>query len=386
MLYDIWVKSRKGDLKKLRFRDWFIIFITSVLFISFITLPKIFHYRGLFDAATWIIVFQPPFVLLFFVFNRELRNTFEKSISLILSLGLIFLLVGSLVWDYAVFIEPQRLVVREETINLSGDYENIKVVLISDIHMGPIKDDEFLKKVIERLNTVANDELSKEEQIILLIPGDFVAGKFEDAELLYPLGNLDEKYKTYAVLGNHDFDLFNNNSKEKVGDNGLYLADEVTRILEENRVHVLRNESIEVNEGVYVAGVDDIWSTTADPRLTLAGLKEEDFIIYLGHNPDIVLDLESNDTLRNRVDLVATGHTHGGEIRLPTLGFTEKDTFTFVPLPILLGQEYDQGYFEYGIGSEDESTIPLYITSGVGQTGTKARLFNPPEIVILMIE
>ena len=72
------------------------------------------------------------------------------------------------------------------------------------------------------------------------------------------------------------------------------------------------------------------------------------------------------------VDLVLSGHTHGGEIRLPFIG-------PVGPMPTVLPREYDKGYKEY-------KGIPVFITSGVGSTGTRVRLFNPPEIVVLTIE
>ena len=74
------------------------------------------------------------------------------------------------------------------------------------------------------------------------------------------------------------------------------------------------------------------------------------------------------------VDLVVTGHTHGGEMRLPVIG-----PISPIGLPIQLPQEYDQGYHIY-------NDTPLFITSGLGTVGNRMRSFNPPEIVILTIE
>ena len=84
------------------------------------------------------------------------------------------------------------------------------------------------------------------------------------------------------------------------------------------------------------------------------------------HNPDPADRAEYNG-----VDLMISGHTHGGQVRLPFIGPS-------VPLPTTLGQQYDQGFFPYG-------KMSLFITSGVGESTVRARLFNPPEIVQLEV-
>ena len=80
------------------------------------------------------------------------------------------------------------------------------------------------------------------------------------------------------------------------------------------------------------------------------------------------------------MDFIVSGHTHGGEIRLPGILGLGGNGIPLFPLPTELGAQYDEGDFDYRFDSGE--TIPLYITSGVGQSGTDARLFNPPEIII----
>ena len=89
-------------------------------------------------------------------------------------------------------------------------------------------------------------------------------------------------------------------------------------------------------------------------------------IILIAHNPDAILYSNAD-----RADLVIAGHTHGGQIRLPWIG-------SIARIPTILGNDYDKGLFEYG----DQQ---LFITSGVSETGPRARLFNPPVISVLTI-
>jgi predicted MPP superfamily phosphohydrolase len=88
--------------------------------------------------------------------------------------------------------------------------------------------------------------------------------------------------------------------------------------------------------------------------------------IVLSHTPDIILKNIAS------ADLILSGHTHGGQIRLPGIGAIPE-------IPTFLGRQYDEGLFNLG----DQQ---LFITRGVGESGTRARLFCPPEISILTID
>ena len=85
----------------------------------------------------------------------------------------------------------------------------------------------------------------------------------------------------------------------------------------------------------------------------------------MSHNPDAVL----SEITVEKADLVLSGHTHGGQIRLPWLG-------SISGMPNILGREYDLGLFDY-------QGTNLLISAGLGETGPRARLFNPPEIILL---
>ena len=75
---------------------------------------------------------------------------------------------------------------------------------------------------------------------------------------------------------------------------------------------------------------------------------------------------------KHNIDLVLAGHTHGGQIRLPFIGAVPT-------LPTAIDDSYDKGLFQF-------DSFKLFITSGLGEVGPRARLFNPPEIVKLKLK
>ena len=96
--------------------------------------------------------------------------------------------------------------------------------------------------------------------------------------------------------------------------------------------------------------------------------KEDIPTITLIHNPSFQFSNYPTD-----IDLALSGHTHGGQIRLPVVG------------PIGLIDNLLQKKYYQGLHTLDSGTKML-VTSGVGETGTRARLFNPPEIMLLTIK
>lgn len=264
------------------------------------------------------------------------------------SLAIFCLLALSwLVVFYGSFIEPRILVVHQEELRLSDEpTQRLRAVILSDLHVGPFKKTDWARKVVERVNNLRPD--------VILIAGDFVVESKADVRYLQPLRELSATYGVFAVTGNHEY--------------RARAASEVIEVLREAGVVVLENESVELEvsgKTLRIAGVSDIWFE-GDVRRAMKDVAEEDPTLLLAHNPDVVLDAAARTA-----DAVIAGHTHGGQIRLPFIG-------PIPALPTKLGRRYDKGWFDY------EGT-KLFITTGVAETGTRARLFVPPEIVEMQI-
>lgn len=260
---------------------------------------------------------------------------------------------------YSAFIEPKTLVVTEYDVDL--DIVNpIKVAVISDMQVGPYKGKKYLEQVVTETNRLLPD--------FVLLPGDFILNDFSDVRDLLPLRNLRASAGVYAVLGNHDQGkhrtLFDEPKEE------IDRGEDVAAYLESIGIHVLRNEHEVVSLGtetIVIAGIDDMWTGHGDVATALVDAPEQITTILLSHNPSIIEDEQTN-----AVDMIVSGHTHGGQIRLPFLGPVRH-------IPISIDQSYDQGLFELS------GKRYLAITRGVGETWMRARLLAWPEIMLLNV-
>lgn len=256
---------------------------------------------------------------------------------------------------YGSFIEPQIIVVRDQIISLSDFPEQqLHLAVISDLHVGPYKGAAFTQRVVEKISALHPDAV--------IILGDFIYKTEDKLPSLQPLSKLVDSFPVYAVMGNHDYDLY---SPIAPVDNDL--AEEVKNELKSLGITLLINEGRVINNNLWLAGVDDFWTKRNDVAASLTERPEDMTTLLLTHNPDVVSVLPPE----NNIKLVLAGHTHGGQIRLPFLGAIGR-------IPDELGQGYDQGLFEF-------EGLKLFLTSGLGESGPRARLFNPPEIINLSL-
>ncbi len=265
------------------------------------------------------------------------------------SVGLFFCFFAAwLVIFYGSFIEPRMLVVRQEVVSLAEQpTQTLRAVVFSDLHVGPFKKRDWTQRVVERIMALEPD--------IVFIPGDFVVTSSEDVSHLAPLRQLRATYGVYAVTGNHEYHA--------------NAAPAVIEALKNAGLTVIENETRNLDvagQTLRIAGVSDIWFD-GDLSKTMETVSPQETVILLAHNPDVILDSVSRGA-----DLVLSGHTHGGQIRLPWIGPVPS-------LPTRLGRAYDKGWFAF-------DHTRLFITSGVGESGTRARLFNLPEIVQMDIQ
>jgi uncharacterized protein len=304
---------------------------------------------GIALLATGSVVFA---VMLF----RKDRSRWLTSLLLLLA-GLAVIIPVA----YGMFWFPNQLVVREQTIDLE-DYEGepFTAILMADFHVGKYNNSY-------RLNAAVKKAFDIDAKYVFIL-GDMVNSTDEYFDDLGILEQLADKKWVYAIYGNHDYDPLPEKSER------TELVDGLSEKLASVGVAVLDNSAIWTGETpentIIIGGIRDIWAGDQKTDFTKY-INEEDTFILLSHNPDAVL-LTSEGTLeKEKVDLVISGHTHGGESRLPLIG-------PLSPLPTELPDSYDQGLHTY-------NDIPMYITSGIGSIGTRMRLFNPPEIVVLTI-
>lgn len=249
---------------------------------------------------------------------------------------------------YSAFIEPKTLMITEHSIQLDP-VNPLKIAVLADTQVGFYKDSRFLEHVVTETNRMLPD--------FIFIAGDLIQDDYSDINELHPLRNLRASAGIYAVLGNHD--------------QGRGRSDEVADYLEALNIRVLRNEHDVVSLGtekIVIAGINDLTTGFGNASTALAGAPSNLITILLSHNPSVIAQPAAA-----KADLIISGHTHGGQIRLPWLGPIRR-------LPISIDQKYDQGVFELA----DDNY--LAITRGLGETWMRLRLLAWPEVMILNIK
>lgn len=255
------------------------------------------------------------------------------------------LLAASVFFIYARFVEPRMLAVKNQ--NIEADLPDIRIAVFSDLHYGVYRNAVKISRIVEKIN--------KENPDIVLIPGDFAYHLNENdiSDHLFGIEKLNAP--AFAVIGNHDIGFSRDGKDEKD------ISGSLAEFLEKAGIKVLRNEIAEVEikgKKIKVAGLEDLWSGNADYGL-LGKLEMEDNVIVLAHNPDAVYKFP--DEIRKNIDLVVSGHTHGGQMRIPVL-------YKFA---IPTEHNFEEGVY-------DIKGIKVFITSGIGMTGLPCRFLAVP--------
>jgi len=252
----------------------------------------------------------------------------------------ITLILLSILFIYARFIEPQLLFVNHYKINTGF---KAKYALIADIHLGIYNNASILERTVEKINA--------EDVDAVLIAGDFT---YEPQ--FYNMRKLFDSLRkvnvpVYAVLGNHDCQQ-----------PGPDIRDELEEILTSLGIHVITNKATKLN-GVTILGLGSHWAK--DDKVSLLDkYTKEDNVIVLTHNPDTTLDFMPN----YYPDLTLAGHTHGGQIRIPYL-------YKKI-IPVRGDVLWNQGLYTF----KDKK---VFVTSGLGEIGLPMRFLIPPVIDIL---
>jgi predicted MPP superfamily phosphohydrolase len=259
---------------------------------------------------------------------------------------------------YAGEVERHWVEVRHVSIrlrNLPEAFRGFRILQMADFHYGEYSEPSFLRAIVRTANALRPD--------LIALTGDFISGgpmvkrisvqfAHHCAELLARL----ECPLRFAVMGNHDV---------------MVNRVEVTEALVSRRIPVLHNSAVPIErEGarLWLAGVADLlFGGQADLDLALPTGREtaKEPLILMAHEPDF-----ADRVVGSGVDLMLSGHTHGGQVRIPFL--------PPVNLPPL-GQKYVEGLFSIG-------ELQLYVTRGIGTVGVPFRFRCPPEITVITLD
>lgn len=252
---------------------------------------------------------------------------------------------------YAREIEPRWLEISNVEITLprlAPEFDGYKIVQIGDIHLDDWTRPGRLKKVIQMVNEQRPD--------LTAIMGDFAsysARKLDTRRLVEALSLLSARDGVVAVLGNHDY----------LTDAGL-----IRRCIRESDIALLDNDALTLGRDaarLHVAGVDDVMEGGSRLDLVLEKLPVDGAALLLAHEPDFA-DVA---TATGRFDLQLSGHSHGGQVRLPLL--------TRLILPPY-AQRYPGGLYEV-------EGMALYTNRGIGFVDARLRFRCRPEVTVLTL-
>ena len=234
--------------------------------------------------------------------------------------------------------------VRIELKRLPKSLDGFKIVHLSDIHHSPFTDLQHIRNAVE----IANDL----EPDMFVLTGDYVSHESEYiAPMAEVLGSLESEFGTYACLGNHDH---------------WTDADLVTHMLRGEGVNVLVNEGFRFtakDASFWLCGVDDHMAGKTDVPAALKGSFPDEMKLLLAHNPVII-----RQAARQRVDLMLSGHTHGGQVKIRE---NEKK---------LLARR------RLSSGLHQRRHTQIYITRGIGTVILPVRYQCPPEISLIELK
>jgi uncharacterized protein len=251
---------------------------------------------------------------------------------------------------YAIYVEPNWFEVKEVSVklpHLAPAFDGYKIVQITDIHADRFFQLSNLSEIVQQINAQQPD--------LVVLTGDYISkGKVESA-----VGAIASNFRqitapdgVLAVLGNHDYWT---NSKK------------VTTALSQYQIKLLKNEIFTLHRGqeeLIIAGIDDVWSGKGDLPKVLQALGKKIGAIALVHEPDFADETAATQ----HFDLQLSGHSHGGQVRLP---------FADRVLPYM-GKKYPFGQYQVG-------EMIQYTSSGIGMGGLPVRFNCRPEITSIVL-
>jgi predicted MPP superfamily phosphohydrolase len=253
------------------------------------------------------------------------------------------------------FLEAKWCRIVRQTValpHLPLPFQGTTVALIADVHHGPFVPMTYVRHIVAMTNA--------EQPDIVALAGDYVH-RHENyiAPGIHELGKLRAVFGRFAVRGNHD----NRNY------HGAQPFEPLSRAaLAEANITQLDNTGVWIERKgcrLRICGVGDLWTDRQDLDSALGDSIENDATILLSHNPDYV------ETIRDdRVSLVLSGHTHGGQVIVPGFG---------APIvPSRYGQKYLSGLVQ-------GPSCRVFVTRGAGTITPPVRFLCRPEVVLITL-
>ena len=277
---------------------------------------------------------------------------------------IVVLLIGTVLLAVWIVWDNKRIVVTSfevESKHLPDAFDGYRIVQISDLHNDEFgKDNEKLFALIKEI-----------KPDIIAITGDLLDSRRTNVEkALHFASQASQIASCYYVTGNHESRMDEEFERLEVG-------------MIEAGVNVLRNEKMVLQKDgaqITIAGIDDPRFVVATDKVSkmesvigeilkgmLQDVSKEEFVILLSHRPELF-----KMYCKQEVDMILTGHVHGGQVRIPYIGGIIGPGQGILP-------DYDAGLYEVG-GTK------MILSRGLGQSVIPFRVNNPPELVLLELK
>ncbi|PGA36754.1 metallophosphoesterase [Bacillus wiedmannii] len=272
----------------------------------------------------------------------------------------IILLIATLV-GFSIFLYVQNNLISITDVKITSNkipssFKGFKILQILDLHNNKFGDNQ--ETLIQKVKSINPN--------IIAITGDLIDSKSYDPEVSMELiRELVKKYPVYFVTGNHEKWSGKYNDLEKE--------------LKQHHVTVLRNEHVSIQIGgqdIHILGIDDPEFVTGNrdegnvvkDEIIKAKfeMQQDTYNVLLSHRPEFLTEYADE-----QIDLVLSGHAHGGQIRLPFIGGLVAPNQGVLPT--------------YTAGLYEKQNTSMVVSRGLGNIIIPQRIFNRPELVVVQL-
>jgi uncharacterized protein len=257
------------------------------------------------------------------------------------------LVLGSFVQEMR-DLRVERLTVKIR--DLAPEFNGFTICQVTDVHHSVLVSLDYINRVVETANSLNPD--------LTVLTGDYVdVSKEHIVPAIKALSALRAASGLLSILGNHDNFVGKYRSMDALASFNIPLLDNSHRIIERKK------------GSLCIAGVKDYSEDYPDASKALRGVDGDIPRILLSHHPDYAEKLPRGE----RVDLVLSGHTHGGQVRLP---------FGYAPV---IRSNYGQRY-SGGLVESASNKTPVYVSRGIGVVLLPMRINCPPELTVIRLQ